>query len=251
MPRVDRALVSAVAHRWHPVAAPVSDDSVRRLLERLQPPEDGRVLDLGCGSGEWLLPLLEAHPGLAGVGVDMSAPALGEARSRAGRRGLSDRVDFLEGDAAAYGTGGFDVVLCVGATHVFDGLAGTLTALRRHLRPGGRVLLGDGFWEHGPSPAALAGLGAEPGELPDLAELLAEVARQGYEPGYGHLSTSAEWDEYEWSWTGALTAWALAEAPATDREAGLELARTHRQQWLDGYRGQLGFLTVVLHDTRR
>lgn len=76
------------------------------------------------------------------------------------------------------------------------------------------------------------------------------VAAAGFEPGYGHLSTTAEWDEYEWCWTGALTGWALTEARDDDRAAALELARTHRRQWLKGYRGQLGFLTVVLHDLR-
>jgi len=247
---VDRALASAIAHRWHPVAAPIADDAVRLLLERLGPPDGARVLDLGCGFGEWLLRLLEAHPGVRGVGVDRSAPALAEARERAAVRGLADRVEFTEADAATWTGGAFDVVLCVGAAHVFGGLTGTLTALRDHLRPGGRALLGDGFWEAGPTPEALAGIGAEPGDLPDLAGLSAEITRLGYEPGYGHLSTTAEWDEYEWCWTGALTGWALAEAAGADRAAALEMARTHRREWLAGYRGQLGFATVVLHDLR-
>ncbi|WP_209307491.1 class I SAM-dependent methyltransferase [Geodermatophilus sp. DF01-2] len=148
---MDRVLASAVAHRRHPVAAPVSDDSLFRLISRLVPPGGNRVLDLGCGSGAWLLRLVEEHPGLRGVGLDTSAPALAAARSEAGRRGLTDRVEFVGGDAAAYAGRPFDVVLCVGATHAFGGLAGTLHAVRRHLRPGGRVPLGDGFWETGPT----------------------------------------------------------------------------------------------------
>ncbi|PRY43184.1 methyltransferase family protein [Geodermatophilus tzadiensis] len=248
---MDRARLSAIAHRWHPVAAPVSDESLHRLLDRLAPPPQGRVLDLGCGSGAWLLPLVAAHPGLTGVGVDTSGPALDAARDRAAMAGVLGRVEFVQDDAATWRAGPFDAVVCVGATHVFGGPAGTLAALRGHLRPGGRVLFGDGFWEAGPSPAALAGLGAGPGELPDLPGLLAEVRRAGLEPGYGHLSTRAEWDEYEWCWTGALTEWALTEAPDGDREAALEAARAHRRQWLEGYRGELGFLTVVLHDRDR
>ncbi|MGY1774641.1 SAM-dependent methyltransferase [Geodermatophilus sp. SYSU D00804] len=248
---MDRAFLSAVAHRWHPVAAPVSDDALARLVARLAPPEGGRVLDLGCGSGAWLLPLVAAHPGVVGVGVDTSAPALDAARDRAALGGLVGRVDLVEADAAAWRGGRFDVVVCIGAAHVFGGPAGTLDAVRGHLRPGGRVLFGDGFWEAGPGEAALAGLGAEPGELPDLPGLLAEATRAGFEPGYGHLSTLAEWDEYEWCWTGAVTEWALTEATGEDRAAALEAARTHRRQWLEGYRGELGFLTVVLHDTRR
>ena len=43
----------------------------------------------------------------------------------------------------------------------------------------------------------------------------------GWEPGHGHVSAPGERD-----------------------------GRTHREEWLAGYRGRLGFPTVVLHDTR-
>ncbi|MGY1653118.1 SAM-dependent methyltransferase [Geodermatophilus sp. SYSU D01119] len=247
---MDRARLSAIAHRWHPVAAPVSDDALARLVERAAPPGRGTALDLGCGSGAWLLTMLAARPGLSGVGVDTSGPALDAARDRAALAGMVGRAVFVQADAATWRGEPADVVLCIGAAHAFGGTAGALGAARRHLRPGGRVLFGDGFWEAGPSERALAGLGAEPGELPDLPGLLAEVARCGFEPGYAHLSTTAEWDEYEWCWTGALTEWALTEAGPGEREEALEAARTHRRQWLEGYRRELGFLTAVLHDVR-
>ena len=247
---MDRARLSAIAHRWHPVAAPVSDDAVDRLVERAAPPGRGTALDLGCGTGAWLLALLAARSGLDGVGVDTSAPALDAARDRAAMAGMVGRAVFVQADAATWTGEPADVVLCIGAAHAFGGTAGALAAARRHLRPGGRVLFGDGFWESGPSDRALQGLGAAPGELPDLTGLLAGVGRAGFEPGYAHLSTLAEWDEYEWSWTGSLTEWALTEATPAEREEALLAARTHRSQWLEGYRGELGFLTAVLHDAR-
>lgn len=245
---MDRAPTSAIAHRWHPIAAPVSDENLRRLVERLALPSGGRVLDLGCGFGEWLLAALEAAGDTTGVGVDTSAPALAEARARAERRRLARRVTFEQADAAGWQGEGFDAVLCIGATHAFGGLGPTLAAVRRQLRPGGRVLLGEGYWEGAPSPRALAALGAAPGELPGIAALAEHVEEAGFEPGYGHLSTAEEWDHYEWCWTGALTEWALTEAGDEDRGPALELAREHRSQFLDGYRGELGFATLVLHD---
>jgi SAM-dependent methyltransferase len=247
--RVDRALASAVAHRWHPIAAPVSADNLRLLVERLDLPPHGQLLDLGCGFGEWLFAALEAVPGARGTGVDTSEPALAEARRRAAVRGLTERVAFEQADAAGWaGEGDFDAVLCIGATHAFGGLGPALDAVRTHLRPGGRVLLGEGYWEGTPTQTALDALGAAPGELPGIAGLVAEATAHGFEPGYGHLSTTAEWDHYEWSWTGALTQWALTEAPDGERDQALDLAREHRRQWLEGYRGQLGFATIVLHD---
>jgi SAM-dependent methyltransferase len=245
---VDRALISAIAHRWHPVAAPVADENVRLLLERLAVPEGGRVLDLGCGFGEWLFAALDAEPTATATGVDTSAPALAEARRRAADRGLAGRVTFDRSDAAGWAGGESDAVLCIGATHAFGGPAPTLDAARAHLRPGGRVLLGDGFWDGDPTQAALDALGAEPGELPDLAGLMAAIDGARYEPGFAHVSTAEEWDHYEWSWTGALAGWALEDPE--ERAEALEIARTHRSEWLAGYRGQLGFVTLVLHDLR-
>ncbi|MEJ5913678.1 hypothetical protein [Pseudokineococcus sp. 1T1Z-3] len=78
---------------------------------------------------------------------------------------------------------------------------------------------------------------------------LADARAASFEPGFGHVSTQAEWDDYEWSWTGSLVDWALHEAPTDDdRQQALSTAREHRRQWLGGYRGVLGFATVVLHD---
>jgi SAM-dependent methyltransferase len=243
---VDRSEISAVAHRWHPVAAPVSDENLGRLISRLDLPKGGRVLELGCGFGEWLLAALEAFPDAEGVGVDSSAPALEQARESAGSRKLSGRVTFEEADAAEWEGEEFDAVLCVGASHALGGLAKALPAARRHLRPGGRLLLGEGVWEVPPTPEALAGIGAGPGDLQELPNLVTDLRRFGFEPGFGHVSTPAEWDHYEWSWTGALATWALEEPE--ERAEALEIARTHRQVWLAGYRGQLGFVTLVLHD---
>lgn len=245
---MDRAEASAIAHRWHPIAAPVSEDNLRRLVAHLRLPPVGRILDLGCGSGEWLFAALEAAPGATGVGVDISAPALAEARARAAARGLTERIAFEQAGASGWSGEGFDAVLCIGATPAFGGLTGTLRAVRGYLRPGGRVLLGEGFWEVPPSGRALCELGAEPGELLDMAGLVAEAQAAGYEPGYAHLSSTAEWDHYEWSWTGALAEWALTEAAEAERADALELAREHRRQYLAGYRHELGFATLVLHD---
>lgn len=258
---MDRALASALAHRWHPVAAPVSDHSVRRLVEALDLPAGSRVLDLGCGTGEWLHRVLAATPGATGIGVDTSGPALDAARADAASRGLAERLSFVQADASNWtastgnpstGSGepppAFDAVLCVGVGHVFGGPAATVAAARRHLAPGARVLLGEGFWEGPPDRGVLEALGATEDELTDLPSLVAVVGEAGFEPGWGHVSSTEEWDDYEWSWTGALAAWSLTEGVGAEAAEALELARSHRRAWLGGYRNRLGFLTVVLRE---
>lgn len=244
---MDRAQASAIAHRWHPIAAPLSDENIGQLTRRLGVPEHGRVLDLGCGFGEWLLAAVGPVPTAAGVGVDSSGAALDQARWRTERRALTNRVTLEQADATTWSGGAFDRVICVGAGHAFGGFEPMVTELRTHLRPGGRLLIGTGFWESGPSKAARAASGAAADELPTLGAVLDAAAATGFEPVHGHISTLAEWDDYEWAWTGALTEWALTEATDDERAEALQLARDRRRQWLEGYRGQLGFLTVVLH----
>jgi len=244
---MDRSEISHLAHAEHPVAAPVSDHRVRQLVARLAPPPGGRAVDLGCGQGAWLTTVAAAHPGARCTGLDTSAPALAAARASAARSGV--QAEWVHGDAATWDGGPYDAVLCVGVSHVFGGLDGTLAAARRLLTPGGQVLLGDSIWERPPSEAAQQALDAGPDDYPSLAGLVERVQASGFEVLDGHVSSLQEWDDYEWAWTGALVRWATSQAgTAADRAAVLEVARSHRSGWLSGYRRELGFACLVLQD---
>jgi cyclopropane fatty-acyl-phospholipid synthase-like methyltransferase len=243
---VDRQQISRLAHADHPIAAPLDDDSVRRLLARGVPRGEARVLDLGCGGGEWLLRALAEHPRLTAEGVDISPSALDHAHEAAERLAVRDRLTLHRQDAAQFASPHrFDLVLCVGSTHAFGGLSATLAVAREHLAPEGRVLVGDGFWEREPSAEAVEMLG----DLADLPTTLARVVADGWTPVGGHISTRQELDDYEWSWTGALAAWALDHPTDPDRAQALETATTHRDQWLRVYRDVMGFLCLVLRPT--
>lgn len=63
---------------------------------------DEVCLDLGCGTGDFLLQWVLQSPRARGVGVDMSADALAQARETAARWGVADRLTFHE---AAVGPG--------------------------------------------------------------------------------------------------------------------------------------------------
>lgn len=246
---MDRAALSHLAHAEHPIAAPLADRTVRDLLQRGLRGRT-RVVDLGCGDGTWLLRALQLHPDLKAFGVDLSGAGFDRVRTQAVEAGVADRLELHHGDARGFDPGGTtDAVLSIGATHAFGGLLPTLDAARDLLDPGGVLLLGDGFWERAPEEHALSALGADVDDFGDLASTVARVQAAGWTVLHGHVSTLEEWDDYEWSWTGALERWARAHPGHADAEQVLEAADAHRRAWLGGYRGTLGFVTLLLTPT--
>jgi SAM-dependent methyltransferase len=203
---------------------PLSEDRAAALIELLG---GGAMLDLGCGRGELLLRALERWPGALGTGVDRDESEIAAARRAARERGLERRAHFAIEDVTRWERGG-DVAIAIGVAHAWGGLAGALAGLRA-LAP--RMLIGDGFWAEPPSEAALDGLGAEPGELGSLDELLEAVRGAGLEVVEVQTATLAEWDAFESTWRAGLGDHPLAE----ERRRGYE----------EGYRGALGFAYVV------
>jgi len=101
----------------------------------------GRVLDVGCGTGEHAI--MAARLGLDATGVDLAANALRTAEAKAQARGCA--VRFLRHDARRLAELGevFDTVLDCGLFHLFDGddRAAYTGALRSVVAPGGRYFM--------------------------------------------------------------------------------------------------------------
>src|SRR5215470_149644 len=101
----------------------------------------GRVLDVGCGTGEHAL--MAAALGLEATGVDTSLRAITMARAKAEERGLS--VRFLVWDALQLAALGerFDTVLDSGLYHVFDDAARIryVESLASAMPPGSRYFM--------------------------------------------------------------------------------------------------------------
>ncbi|MFI5979755.1 SAM-dependent methyltransferase [Streptomyces sp. NPDC051555] len=243
---MNREMISRIAHAHHPIKAPLDDASVRRLLEHGVAREDARLLDLGCGPAEWLLRALAAHPGIRADGVDVSPEALEQASAAARERGVQDRLVLHQQPAADFtAPHSFDLILSIGSTHAFGGLLPTLDAAAERLAPGGRVLIGDAFWDREPSPEAVEVLG----EYEDLATTLDLIGAAGWTPVLGHVSTRRELDDYEWTLWGTLAEWALDHPDDPDSAQALATAAERRSEWLRTYRDSFGFLTLVLRRT--
>jgi len=112
-------------------------DYLRFIREAIPSLDEGHVLDLGCGRGDWLSLLKEE--GISALGVDSNADMVEGAR-RAGllvhHSDLFDYLNLLDGQTLAAITA-FQLV-----EHLpLDSLLGFFTEVRRLLRPGGILIL--------------------------------------------------------------------------------------------------------------
>ena len=104
----------------------------------------GRVLDLGCGTGEDAVHLAAA--GMRVIALDASRGMVEQARAKAAASGLGDRIEVHELaierlDALPSGPP-FDAVLSnFGALNCVDDLAALARAVARRVRPGARMAL--------------------------------------------------------------------------------------------------------------
>ncbi|HLZ57745.1 MAG TPA: class I SAM-dependent methyltransferase [Ktedonosporobacter sp.] len=70
------------------------------LPEQPDPARFQRVLDVGCGTGDWLLEVAKTYPGISLlIGVDANKKMVDYARGQAEAQGVSDRVEFHVMDA--------------------------------------------------------------------------------------------------------------------------------------------------------
>src|SRR5919108_3089612 len=137
----------AIAERDHELQNPTSPDKIRLLGRYLRLGPESQVLDVAsgkCGPAA----VLAGEFGCRITAIERAPEFVAAARERIAAAGLSERIELVEQDAATVdlGRGRHDVAMCLGASFVWDGLAGTLAALAPATRDGGAVVVGEPYW---------------------------------------------------------------------------------------------------------
>jgi SAM-dependent methyltransferase len=101
------------------------------------------VLDVGSGTGEFLIELALAYPRVRAVGVDSSAALTAVARERAVAAGAQVALAIGDAERLAFVDGSFDRVNCSRVLLHLERPEAALAEMARVLAPGGRAVL----WE--------------------------------------------------------------------------------------------------------
>ena len=104
----------------------------------------GRVVDVHCGGGRWLIAMARRFPALELVGVEFEHDSVVRARAAVEAAGLSDRISIREAGAKETGEAGSnDLVYFQYALHQLADTVSVLRAAWASLQPGGRLLVLD------------------------------------------------------------------------------------------------------------
>jgi SAM-dependent methyltransferase len=219
--------------------APLSDARADAMASRLAAAQPTSILDVGCGWAELLLRVTALLPTASARGVDTEQRHLARARANATARGLTVELDNLPGGEV---TEPADLVICIGSSHAFgETVPDALAALRKLVRPGGRLLYGEGTWEeHGPVDPSL--VWEDMPALPSVAGLTDLAVEAGFRPLWVETASQDELFAFESGFLADVEEWLMHHDDAEQRAKNDE----HRKRWLGGYRNGFGFAYLTL-----
>lgn len=225
--------------------APMSDARAYELIGTLRL-ADQRIVDYGCGWAELLLRMVEHEPTARAVGVDGDETGIARGRANATSRGLGKNVRLELADLTTWESEPVDVAVSIGSSHAWGHTRETLAAMHRRIRPGGQLLLGDAFWEKPPSDVLLERFGAKPDDHGTIGELVDLAMAAGFRLLSLATANQDEWDSFESRWCASRERWLLEHPDHPEAAAVRKVVDDHRDLWLHGYRGYLGFAYLTL-----
>ncbi len=189
----------SITHNKHSILNPMSKVKLDGLLSLLDIKKGSRVLDIGCGKGEFLIRLCELY-NIHGIGVDTSPYFIEDCKNNKRKRIPGSDIKFLEMDGAKYKPEHnelFDLVACLGASFTYKGYAGTIKALKKIVKPGGLVIIGEPYWLTEPDYKYLKMTEIKKEEFNSHYKNIVIAQKEGLNCIYTLASNYDDWDHYE------------------------------------------------------
>lgn len=161
-----------------------------QLIDGLQPPKGGSVLEIDCGTGRNLIRIAQRYPDCACHGLDVSSAMLATAQGSVAKAGLQRRIRLAQADAtgfdpqALFDRAGFDRIVISYALSMIPPWQGVVAEALRQLCPDGSLHVVD-FGDQAGLPAPfkvvllrwLALFHVTPREnLPEVVRAMSEAA---------------------------------------------------------------------------
>lgn len=237
-----------IAESRHRILNALSEEKLS-LIGRIctSPAGPTRILDLCCGKAEMLCTWAVQHD-ISGIGVDISEVFLAAAQQRAVELGVDHRVTLVHADATkfvAQVTEQFDLVSCIGATWIGDGLSGTLELMRPRMKPGGLIAVGEPYWIE-PLPPGTTVPGIADDDFVSLSGTHARCEEAGFDLIEMVLSDTDDWDRYVASQWSTVDDWLRQNPDDPDSDALDAWFRSGQRSYLNVDRRYLGWGVFVL-----
>ena len=188
-----------VTHAKHVYCNPMSSEKFERFIELLRLPPGARVIDIACGKGEFLV-RLAARYHVSGVGIDISPYFVRDSELKFASRSPGGTCEFINMDGADYepeDRESYDCACCFGASWIYKGHEGTLSALNGMVKPGGLVITGEPFWLKEPEEEYLKAEDCDRDTFGTHRSNIETGESLGLTLLYTLVSNPDDWDHYE------------------------------------------------------
>lgn len=129
-----------LARRYDTLWDSYIQQSLKETLDHGEFKEGSRLLDIGCGTGQLIEVVGQAHPSISSTGLDLTFEMVEIAHDRLGKR-----IPLCCGDATKlpFADKTFDILVSTSVFHYIGDPRTALAEVMRVLRPGGILVLTD------------------------------------------------------------------------------------------------------------